>query len=264
MKSKLWHLAAIFCCGFWSASGSILENPGFETLNAAGDFPANWGKHWINQGDFRLINSPEEAYRGLSCLKITHDEKASASPFATVGSHRIKAGDKRTFTLKVRARGKGSLGINTYLYGNSNYLSPLKQEDEFFSWLTVDSGEWKDFTVTFSIPARGRIPADGNVFAVDEFEILFSVRQGSICLDEVELYPQGEKPVRQEAFFDVSRTPLITLTRLPESPVMDGELNDPVWKKAAATTGLRTLNDKIAPQQCVLCRIRRQESLFCL
>lgn len=251
MKKKLWRLAAIFCCGLWSASGTSLENPGFEVLNSSGDFPAGWGKHWINKGDFSVVSSPEEAYRGLNCLKIAHTGEGASSAFATVGSSRIKITGKRSFTVSVRARGKGRLGINTYLYGASNYLAPLKAEEEFFQWFTVNSGEWKEFTATFSIPEKGKIPADGNMFAVDEFEVLFSVQAGTVWLDDVELYLQGEKPVRQTAFFDASRPSLITLTRLPEPPAIDGELGDAVWQKAAATTGLRTLDDKIAPQQCV-------------
>ncbi len=250
MKNKIRHLAAVFCCGLCGFSAAALENPGFETLNSTGDFPVGWGKHWLNTGDFNIVTSPEEACTGSVALKISHAGEGAPSPFATVGSSRIKLSDKRAFTVSVRARGKGRLGINTYLYGSMNYLVPLTAEEEFFQWFTVDSDQYQEFTASFTVPEKGKIPADGNIFVVDEFEVLFNIQGGTVYLDDVELYFQGEKVIRPNAFFDASRPSLITLPRLAEAPKLDGELDDAVWSQAAATTGFRTLDDKIAPQQC--------------
>ena len=253
-------LAAAWQAAWGLSAETGLKNPGFEQLNDSGDFPAGWGKHSINKSVTLLVTDPEATHGGLVALSIAQPGDVSPRQMATVGSHRMTPVGNRRYSVSVWAKGKGRLGVNTYIYGANTYL---KSDAPFFKWFDVDTTEWKRFEASFSVPENGMAPAREERLAVDEFEILLNVFGGPVLVDDVELLADGQTPAAApEGFFDPERSPLITFPRLAAAPAIDGDLSDGEWAGASATTGFKTLGGDFAPEPVIVYAGFDEENLY--
>ncbi len=246
---KPWSVLGIVGAAL-ALNAASLNNPGFEMLNDSRDFPASWGKHWVNKGEFALITDPAGTHGGSIALSISHSGEAADGAWATVGSERLAPEGDRRYRLRVWAKGHGELGMITYLYGSGNYLVPQAPQDDFYVWFTVDSDQYREFEAEFTVPAQAISGTDGAPFAVDQFEVLFHVKKGPVVIDDVSLTHPGETVTVAEQFFDPAQAPLITLPQLQARPVMDGRIDDAAWQGAAMTTGMQGLDGVISPRQC--------------
>ncbi len=250
-KWTRWIGCALCAAGLSAGAANIVKNGGFETLDATGTFPEQWGRHWVFTGTYEAVSDIASAHSGTVALKVDQRAEGASDIQTTLGSPRYPGSGGGSYTLSVWAKGDGEVAMMTYLYGAGKYLEP-EQPLVSASFPTAPD-TWQKYTFAFTIPDSGSaIHLDHSVIRVDEFEVLFNVK-GTVWLDDVELYPAGKEPKEQAAFaFDPALPPLLTLPRLPQAPVIDGKVEAAEWARAAATTGFRSLELNLADRQTVV------------
>lgn len=258
-KLRLWIWLILFGI-LSSANASLLKNSGFEELNADGSFPALWAKHWLNKGEFVVINDVDKAHSGMIALSIKNSPTPD-NPITSIGSQRVKVGEKRTFTMSFWAKGTGRIGVNVLHYGNTNYLT--NHDKDFQIWFDVKNPDnYEQFSMTFTIPETGISPADNVVLKIDEIDFLINVQNGPIIIDDIDLNYEGEKTIDANSVFKPNLNPFITLTKVTNKPLMDGKISDKTWLETAATTGMRDLTGKVAREQAVFFAGFDEENLY--
>lgn len=254
---KLWIAAtktcasavlASACLNLFSPVGALADNllnhGGFETTDPNSGFAAGWGKHWSYTGDVKVITEPAKAHSGNGCISVSQSGPNASAMFTTVGSARVSPSGTRQYKLTVWAKGHGQLAAMAYLYGGGNFLEPDNNAVTPTAWTEISSDAWRQYSFDVNVPATAVLGSSKQSMPVDEFEVLFNVKQGPVLLDDATLTPaDATTPAAAAATVAVDEPPFATATPMPE-PKLDGLVDPAEWAKASGTTGFFALGEK--------------------
>ncbi|MBM4047057.1 MAG: hypothetical protein FJ279_18295, partial [Planctomycetes bacterium] len=231
---------------------NLMRNPGFEEETRDGGAPEAWGigKGGQFPGKLTWVADAARAHSGSAFIELaSFDEQRSVTLYS--GTHQKRFNEPLRFSIWCRGNGEVRLGV-------AAYYTTLKQG-------VIQWGEWAKATpdwqkLAFDFQAQNPADVKGERLTPMHFAPLLLVK-GKVALDDAVLASPSVEAA--PAVFDpAAPTPLMTIPFTSEPPTMDGKLDDPAWRRAAAVTGFVQLDGQLSPRQTAVFATHDSERLY--
>jgi len=235
------------------AAENLLRNPGFEETApfshaklVATELPSEWFFNPLGEGKLTVVYDPVASHGGLKFVRV--EPTKGVVPMTTA---RLKTDPGAKHLFSIWAKGQGKLGLSVYCYNQrSAFIPPHLIGETSRSW-EIDSDTWQKHEWVFTAPTEanpeGIDEHDLESIVVRRMQPTVNVSAGRIDLDDASLYRLDRGGVPPEDTAAVAAPspealiPLITVTRTPAPPVIDGDIGDEAWRHAPVATGFHTL-----------------------
>lgn len=231
---------------------NLMRNPGFEQETRDGGAPEAWGigKGGQFPGKLTWVADAARAHSGSAFIVLaSFDEQRSVTLYS--GTHQKRFNEPLRFFIWCRGTGEVGLGV-------AAYYTTLKQGViQWGEWAKAAS-DWQK--LSFDFQAQSPADVNGERLTPMHFAPLLLVK-GKVALDDAALAsPTAEAG---PAVFDpAAPTPLMTIPFTSPPPTLDGKLDDPAWRRAAAVTGFVQLDGQLSPRQTTVFAIHDSERLY--